>query len=240
MRRLTGARTASWTVQWPKSSSAGMSSRSEVVTTAWTVNSTGFVCRAEAHTLWSHAAAPRTQPTLGARSLAVARGVAFHGHASPFKNPPSCCPRTRGDVNAAVTERIWSGAWGAHVPVPRVCECEGDRARVLCGVCARERVARGAWPGQHPELLPRPHTPPLAPTAQETSLPVTGPSSPTARTPSGAPHTPGQSPGLPSGPPAPGSPRQSTSPRLSGGSVWKRPVRVNALCTVRRTTVTWA
>lgn len=119
-----------------------------------------------------------------------------------------------------------------------------------CVACVR--VTRGTRPGQHPELLPWPHTPPLTPAAQETSLPVTGPegrqgpcrgpgpSFPSARTLASAPHTPGRSPGLSLGPPAPCSPRQNTSLRLLGGSVWKRPVRAKALCTFRKTIVTWA
>lgn len=118
-----------------------------------------------------------------------------------------------------------------------------------CVACVR--VTRGTRPG-HPELLPWPHTPPLTPAAQETSLPVTGPearqgprqgpgpSFPSARTLASAPHTPGRSPGLSLGPPAPCSPRQNTSLRLLGGSVWKRPVRAKALCTFRKTIVTWA
>lgn len=110
-----------------------------------------------------------------------------------------------------------------------------------------ERVARGARPGQLSERLNQPHKPPLLPAVQETSLLVrrpetrqgprwgAEPSSPSARTLRSAPHTPGRSPGLSSGPPEPCSPCQSTSLRLLGGSVWKRRVHANALFTFCKT-----
>lgn len=115
-------------------------------------------CRGQAH-FRSHAAAPRTRPKLRRASGAVARGAALPGRASPLKNPLSRCPRTH-DVEAAVTERCRGGGVGCTRAVRRGrartctagCECAGRPSGRAVGACLC--VARGARPGQRPELLP--------------------------------------------------------------------------------------